>query len=207
MELSAWISIAAVCATGAASPGPSLAVVVKNTVSGGRSQGVLTGLGHGIGVGIYAFGAVVGVSAVVAGNPALGRGIEVVGGLYLLWMGIQTWRKAGQGDMSGHGSGRPGMQGFSEGFMIAFLNPKIAVFFLALLVSFLPPDASVLERTGVAALAMGIDATWYVFAALLLAGTGAAGWLGRNGVWVDRVLAALLFGVAGVLVVVGGGSS
>ena len=101
MDAASWISIAAVCLTGAAAPGPSLAVVVKNTVSGGRAQGVLTGLGHGIGVGIYAFGAVVGVSAVVASNPALGRGIEVVGGLYLLWMGIQTWRKAGQGDMSG----------------------------------------------------------------------------------------------------------
>ena len=196
MELSAWISIAAVCATGAASPGPSLAVVVKNTVSGGRAQGVLTGLGHGIGVGIYAFGAVVGVSAVVASNPALGRGIEVVGGLYLLWMGLQTLRRAGQGDMSGQGSGRPGMQGFSEGFMIAFLNPKIAVFFLALLGSFLPVEAGAAERAGVAGLAMCIDGFWYMFAALMLAGTGAAAWMRRNGVWVDRVLAALLVGVA-----------
>ncbi len=196
MELSAWISIAAVCATGAASPGPSLAVVVKNTVSGGRAQGVLTGLGHGIGVGIYAFGAVVGVSAVVASNPALERAIEVVGGLYLLWMGVQTWRKAGKGDMSGQGHGRPGMQGFSEGFMIAFLNPKIAVFFLALLGSFLPVEAGAMERAGVAGLAMCIDGFWYMFAALMLAGTGAAAWMRRNGVWVDRVLAVLLLGVA-----------
>ena len=196
MELSSWISIAAVCATGAASPGPSLAVVVKNTVAGGRTQGVLTGLGHGIGVGIYAFGAVVGVSALVASNELLGRGIETAGALYLWWMGAQTLRHAGRGDLSGEGHGRPGMQGFSEGFMIAFLNPKIAVFFLALLGSFLPVDAGAEERAGVAGMAMCIDALWYMFAAVMLAGSGAAAWMRRNGIWVDRALAALLFGVA-----------
>jgi len=201
MELSSWISIAAVCATGAASPGPSLAVVVKNTVSGGRTQGVLTGLGHGIGVGMYAFGAVVGVSALVASKPALGRGIEVVGALYLLWMGIQTLRHAGQGEIDGAGSGRPGMKGFSEGFMVAFLNPKIAVFFLALLGSFLPVEAGAFERAGVAALAMCIDASWYMFAAVMLAGSGAAAWMRRNGVWVDRGLAALLVAVAAWLLI------
>ncbi|MFP6564629.1 MAG: LysE family transporter, partial [Myxococcota bacterium] len=69
MEHSSWFAIAAVCAAGAVSPGPSLAVVVKNTVRGGRVEGVFTGLGHGIGVGIYAFGAVVGISVLVASTP------------------------------------------------------------------------------------------------------------------------------------------
>ena len=40
MDATAWISIASVCAAGAMSPGPSLAVVVKNTVNGGRLEGV-----------------------------------------------------------------------------------------------------------------------------------------------------------------------
>ena len=204
MELSAWLSIAAVCATGAASPGPSLAVVVKNTVAGGWVQGALTGVGHGLGVGIYAFGAVVGVSALVAANPALGRSIEVVGALYLLWMGVQVARHAGEVDLSSEGHAKPGLQGFSEGFLVAFLNPKIAVFFLALLGSFLPTDATTLERTGVAGLAMCIDAGWYVFAAVALARSGAAEWLGRNGAWVDRALALLLVGVAVGLLFFGG---
>jgi threonine/homoserine/homoserine lactone efflux protein len=176
-------------------------MVVKNTVAGGRTQGILTGLGHGIGVGIYAFGAVLGVSALVASNPALGRVIEVVGALYLLWMSIDTLRHAGQGDMSGSGQQRPGMQGFAEGFLIAFLNPKIAVFFLALLGSFLPVDAGASERAGVAGLAMCIDVSWYMFAAVMLAGSGAADWMRRNGIWFDRVLAASLLGVAAWLLV------
>lgn len=170
---------------------------MKNTVSGGRLQGVLTGLGHGIGVGIYAFGAVAGVSALVGGVPGLHRAIEVVGALYLLWMGISALRHAGE---AGAEHGVAGRTGFSEGFFVAFLNPKIAVFFLALLGSFLPVEAGLLERAGVAGLAMGIDAGWYMFAAVVLAGTGAAGWLANHGTWVDRGLGVLLIAVAGWLV-------
>lgn len=192
------MSIAAICATGAISPGPSLAVVVRNTVSGGRLQGVLTGLGHGIGVGIYAFGAVAGVSALVGGVPGLHRVIEVVGALYLLWMGAHALRHAGEVT---HEEGVAGRRGFAEGFLVAFLNPKIAVFFLALLGSFLPPEAVLVERAGVAALAMGIDACWYMLAAAALAGTGAADWLAGNGLWVDRGLGVLLIAVAIVLLV------
>ena len=43
MELGAWVALATVFALGAVSPGPSLAVVIRNTVTGGRSQGIATG--------------------------------------------------------------------------------------------------------------------------------------------------------------------
>jgi threonine/homoserine/homoserine lactone efflux protein len=198
MDTAAWISIAAVCATGAAVPGPSLAVVVKNTVSGGRMQGVWTGVGHGIGVGIYAFGAVVGVATLVDSVPGVNRGIEIVGGLYLLWMGVQVLRRVGQS--SAVHEGERGRSGFAEGFAVAFLNPKIAVFFLALLGSFLPTDATTFDRAGVAGLAMVIDAVWYVFAALLLATTGASSWLADQGMWVDRLFGLLLVGIAAFLI-------
>ncbi len=173
-------------------------MVIKNTVAGGRRQGVATGLGHGLGVGIYAFGAVAGVSAIVARSPALHRGIEVAGALYLAWLGIQALRHAGESHDVGPTEGR---HGFAEGFTIAFLNPKIAVFFLALLGSFLPTDATLLDRTGVAGMAAGIDAGWYCFAAVALAITGAANRLVQHARTMDRGLGVLLLAVAvGLLV-------
>ncbi len=198
MQLSDWLQIAAVCAAGAASPGPSLAVVVRNTVAGGRAQGVATGLGHGLGVGLYAFGAVAGVSAIVAHQPTLHLAIELGGAAYLAWLGIQALRHAGED----HGpSGSGGRTGFTEGFAVAFLNPKIAVFFLALLGPFLPADASSADRVGVATLACVIDASWYCFAALVLAATGAAARLERHGQALDRVLGVVLLAVAAGLLV------
>jgi threonine/homoserine/homoserine lactone efflux protein len=198
MELASWITIGAVCLTGAASPGPSLAVVVKNTVAGGRGQGIRTGVGHGLGVGIYAFGAVAGVAALIETVPGMDRAIELLGGLYLLWLGVSAMGSSGSG-----GDGEPqggGKSGFAEGFTIAFLNPKIAVFFLALLGSFLPAGATTLERAGVAGLALVIDTGWYVFAAVALVRTGAAGWLRAHGQWLDRVLGLLLIAIGAWLV-------
>ncbi len=166
---------------------------MRNTIAGGRAQGVATGLGHGLGVGLYAFGAVAGVSALVEASPTLHRGIEVAGALYLAWLGVQALRGGGGGHAEGDG---PDRRGFVEGFSIAFLNPKIAVFFLALLGSFLPPDATLADRAGVAGMAAGIDALWYCFAAVVLAATGAAVALERHGRALDRGLGVLLLVVA-----------
>ena len=190
MDAAAWISIASVCAAGAKSPGPSFAVVVRNTIAGGRLQGVMTGIGHGLGVGIYACGAVFGMAVVIEAYPEATLFVEKLGGLYLCWLGVQAFRFAGQGDMSAVDSGKS--RGFIDGMAISVLNPKIAIFFLALLGPFIPPDAEPLERFGVAALAMIIDGAWYVFSAVMLVTTGAIDWLAQKGLWVDRLLSVIL---------------
>jgi len=198
METAAWISIASVCAAGAMSPGPSFAVVMRNTIAGGRLQGVLTGIGHGLGVGVYACGAVFGMAVVIEAFPTATMVVEKLGGLYLLWLAVQAYRHAGQGDMSAVDSGTS--RGFIDGMAISVLNPKIAVFFLALLGPFIPPDAAAMDRLGVALLAMVIDGSWYVFAAVMLVTTGATDWLAEKGIWVDRLMAAILAGLGTWLV-------
>ena len=129
MEPWAWWTIAGLCVSGAMSPGPSLAVVVKNTVEGGRARGIATGVGHGLGVGLYAFGAVAGVSAVLQSWPRVEQALTLIGGVYLVWLGIGALRSV-RGD-SAPGPPEQVSGGFREGFLTAFLNPKIALFFLA----------------------------------------------------------------------------
>ena len=68
MDFNSLIGLSLICAAGAVSPGPSLAVVVRNTISGGKTQGVLTGIGHGIGLGSYAFIAITGLSTIILTN-------------------------------------------------------------------------------------------------------------------------------------------
>ena len=58
MDSAVLAQIGVVCVLGAMSPGPSLAVVLRTTVAGGRLRGVMTGLGHGIGFFFYALLAV-----------------------------------------------------------------------------------------------------------------------------------------------------
>lgn len=189
MDLAGWLSIAALCASGAVSPGPSLAVVVKNTVASGRSGGVVTAVGHGIGVGLYAFVAMAGLTTLTASLPAAHRVLEVGGGLFLIVLGLRALR----GGPSGEEKAAPEpARGFVEGFLVAFLNPKIAVWFLALLGSFVPVEASWGTRTGVAGLAMAIDMGWYSLVAVGLARTGGDRWLAAHERGFDVVTGGLL---------------
>ena len=70
-----------------------------------------------------------------------------------------------------------------------------------MLANVVPKEATLLERSGVASLALAIDALWYVIVAAALAGTGAVSWLRRNGRAVDSVFGLVLVGL-GVWVLV-----
>ena len=79
-----WMSL--ICAMGAMSPGPSLVVVLRNTISGGRTRGVMTAIGHGIGFSIYAFVAVMGLSSMLLGNEQIFYLLQSAGALFLIWL-------------------------------------------------------------------------------------------------------------------------
>ena len=55
MNVSDWLSLTLVCILGAASPGPSFAVILSATRTGGRAGGLAAALGHGLGIFLYAF--------------------------------------------------------------------------------------------------------------------------------------------------------
>ena len=122
MELKELIMLSFVCAMGAISPGPSLAVVIRNTISGGRFQGVMTGIGHGIGIGIYAFMAVMGLSSLLLNNEKLFMIFQIAGAIILLWIACKMILNKPSDVIDDEKQFN--RKGFIQGFMIAFLNPK-----------------------------------------------------------------------------------
>lgn len=76
MEVEAWLALATVHLLGAASPGPSLAVVLRNTLTGGARLGVITGVGHGIGFGIYALLVASGLATALSANRAIEQWLQ-----------------------------------------------------------------------------------------------------------------------------------
>src|SRR5690554_5754777 len=87
MPIALGLSLAAVCAMGAMSPGPSLALVLRHTLGGGRAPGVAAGLSHALGVGFYALLTVWGLGALIVRQPALFQVITWGGAAYLAWLG------------------------------------------------------------------------------------------------------------------------
>ena len=84
MPLSLWLSMSAICILGAMSPGPSLAVVVQNTLAGGRAQGVVAALSHGVGIIIWALLTAGGIGLLIAQQPALFDGMRYGGAILLV---------------------------------------------------------------------------------------------------------------------------
>lgn len=183
------------------SPGPSLALVLSRTLSGGRGAGARVALGHGLGVGLYAGLAVGGVAVVLETAPALFRGLQLVGAAFLVWMGVGLLRAAWRPADDGGGESAPASAGqdWRDGFLLAFLNPKIGVFFLALFAQLVDPGASAAERVGMAVMAGGIDTGWYLVVALLIGGPGLSAALARRQRWLDGGMGLLLIVLAVVV--------
>ena len=190
LDFTSILGLSFVCAMGAMSPGPSLAVVLRNTISGGRLQGIMTGVGHGIGFGIYALIAVTGLSALLLAHESLFTLLQWGGALVLLWLSYNMLTYIPSGEEKEHESS--GRQGFIEGFLISFLNPKILVFLVAIFSQFIDPNMNPLDRFFMALLAGIIDTTWYVLVAAVLAGTPLIDILRSNSVIIDRAIGLVL---------------
>ena len=198
MDIKSLIGMSFVCAMGAISPGPSLAVVLRNTISGGRTQGVMTGIGHGLGFSIYAFIAVMGLSSLLFANEDIFHLLQWSGALVLIWLGFAMITH-NQPVLSKENEGS-GYRGFLEGFLIAFLNPKILVFLVAVFSQFINPDITNTGRLIMAMMAGIIDTTWYVLVAAVLAGTSIIDKLRLNAVIIDRSIGIVLLMLAILLI-------
>ena len=143
MDFKSIFAISVICVLGAISPGPSLAVVIKNTIQGGRKKGVLTGIGHGLGLGIYAFISVLGISSLITDNKELFIMLQIMGSFFLIFLGSKMIFNRSKRELIKFDK-KETSKGFFEGFMISFFNPKILMFFTAVFSQFMADDLTLI---------------------------------------------------------------
>ena len=197
MDIQSIFILALVCASGAISPGPSLAVVIRNTMRGGQLQGVMTGVGHGLGLTIYAFLAVMGLSSLLLNNEELFIIFQIAGAIILFWIACKMILNK-PSDVTDEE--QFSKKGFIQGFMIAFLNPKMLVFPVAVFSQFISSDINSLDRFIIAIMASFIDMAWYVLVSLLLAGTSLINSFRANAVLIDRSIGSILILISLLLI-------
>ncbi|MBK64811.1 MAG: hypothetical protein CMB47_04735 [Euryarchaeota archaeon] len=166
-----WAGLTLVFILGAMSPGPSLAVVLRNSLSGGRRQGIMTGIGHGIGFGIYAFLAAAGIATALSIHDSIEMMLKFGGVTILVWLGlifIQSAKSGAKENVQKTNLSSQHRQGFIQGFFIALLNPKILAWMLALYTPFIEADVDTETLIAMGFLGMAIDGTWYVTVATVL---------------------------------------
>ena len=184
------IILAFLCASGAISPGPSLAIVIKNTMDGGKTQGILTGVGHGLGLTIYASLAVMGLSSIFVDNQRVFGFIQILGSLWVAKIGYMMIKSSSSTFPSMHW--RSKSKGFLDGFMISFLNPKILVFFVAIFSQFMKGEITNNDKAVIVAIAGMIDTIWYVLVAVTLAKSKLLVRMKANASSIDKIIGSIL---------------
>jgi RhtB (resistance to homoserine/threonine) family protein len=145
-------AFALVAALMTVSPGPDTFLVVRNTLRGGRHDGWLTVAGICSGLFVHALLSALGVSAVLAHSATAFLALKVAGAVYLAWLGVQSLRSAmrksgGAPPLSAAPWRVPAARSFREGFLTNLLNPKVIVFYLALLPQFISSGDAVLPKS------------------------------------------------------------
>src|SRR5690606_25016790 len=87
-----FMLVAGIHLLGVASPGPDLAIVLKNSLSHDKKQGVFTALGIAIGISIHLTYSIIGLAAIISRSIVLFNIIKTVGALYLIWIGYKSLR-------------------------------------------------------------------------------------------------------------------
>ena len=194
MILQDWFYLFLICLLGACSPGPSVLVILGFVFSGGRKSGISASIGHGLGVFCYAMLCAFGLGFLIETYSVFFTVIQFLGAFFLLYLALMIIKasiieKKENNDFININSKK---NRFIEGFFVAILNPKIAVFFLSLFSQFLSTEQTYITHFFMALLAGGIDTIVYCIIVILASTKGKASFLEYYGSKVSLIFGIML---------------
>ncbi|KLN57171.1 LysE family translocator [Variovorax paradoxus] len=191
------LGIAGAMIVGAMSPGPSFVMVARTAVSSSRGDGLAAALGMGVGGVVFAIAALVGLQAALLAVPALYLAVKLLGGAYLVYLGIRIWRGAREplaAVQDERPAGSPGnaQRAFLVGMGTQISNPKTAVVYASIFAAFLPREVPLALALAVPAVIFCIETGWYAIVALALSSAAPRSAYLRYKAWIDRAAGGVM---------------
>lgn len=168
-------------------PGVGTAMLVKQSVRGGRRAAFVTVAGLEAGVAFWALAAGLGLSVLLVASEVAYQALRVAGVVVLLWFGARALFGRHRETAA------PKSGGFGAGLLVNLANPKLAVFAISFLPQFVSPGAGRWALITLAVLWVVIDTLWYLVIAGLI--TTVVGWLRRHQSKIERLSGAVLIGL------------
>ena len=189
-----WVQFAAICLIGAMSPGPSMALIIRNSIKYGRLSGILFSLGHAIGIGIYASVSVLGLQFILINNLFLFNAIQFCGSVFLLILGILFLRDTAH-NLSLENE-QKNVNSFMQGFAISILNPKILIWFAAIFSQFIEISSTNFVKLVMVLIALSIDGLWYIILTIVVTGFGLKQFLEHNTNIIQKISGVILISIS-----------
>jgi threonine/homoserine/homoserine lactone efflux protein len=186
------------------SPGPSAAVIIDVSIRQGRQHGLAAAIAHGLGVGCYALMASLGLGLIITNDPLVFNGLKWLGAAFLLYLGLRALGFKLTRSANNHPESEPQLESRRSsllvsartGFFVAILNPKVALFFLALFSQFVDTGAGTGERLLMAATATGVDILWYILVASAVTTASVSDRFSAYGPILEKLFGVLIIAVA-----------
>lgn len=162
MQLLAFIGVVQLAAM---SPGPDFVLVTRHAALSGRRAGVSAALGIACGVFAWAVVAAFGVAALLAASAVAFSIVKLAGAAYLAYLGVKSLRAAIRGGSAALAQARirtvSSWVAFRQGLVTNLLNPKAAVFFVALMPQFVSGDPRLGPTMLLSVIAVAITVVWF----------------------------------------------
>ncbi|HWM05035.1 MAG TPA: LysE family translocator [Actinophytocola sp.] len=167
MSVTQLLALAGVILLAAMSPGPDFVIVTRSAMLAGRRAGMACAAGIAAGVFGWAIVTALGIAGLLAASAVAFTVVKLAGAAYLVLLGVRALLAARRGgyDTPETAGGRPppgALAAFRQGVVTNLLNPKVAVFFTALLPQFLPVSASAADHLLLAGVAAAVSLAWFV---------------------------------------------
>lgn len=168
MSLTQVVALGGVLLLGAMSPGPDFVIVTRNAALSGRRAGIACAAGIAAGVFVWSLVTALGIAGLLAASAVAFTVVKLAGAAYLVFLGVRALlaaRRGGYEPTSVAASPTGPAAAFRHGLLTNLLNPKVAVFFIALLPQFLPTEPTVLDTVVLGAVAALVSLVWFTVVA------------------------------------------
>ncbi|WP_029532380.1 LysE family translocator [Pseudomonas asplenii] len=201
-----FIALATIHFLAVVAPGPDFAVTIRQSVRFGRLVGLLTAVGIGTGISVHVLYTLLGVGALMHSAPWLLPVAKLIGGGYILYLGINLLRSKPQAattDIALQPADNASRQGllraFSTGFLTNATNPKATLFFLAIFTTVVSASTPLPIQALYGLWMCGVNALWFILVSLLFSSERVRLAFLKMGHWFERSMGVVLILFAGRL--------
>ena len=174
----------------AAAPGPDFILVSQQTLSSGNRAGLLCSLGIALGLSVHILYSSLGLAALIANSSSALWSIKLLGGCYLIYLGISGLRARAGNDQTEQlttATESSALKTIGLGFLCNALNPKAPIYFVSLFTIVLSQDTPAQHLLIYGLWMMVLQLAWFSFLTLLLSRPLVTSKFQRMGHWIDRV--------------------
>jgi RhtB (resistance to homoserine/threonine) family protein len=194
-----FLTIVVAHALAVASPGPDFALVLRQSLHHGRRAALWSSVGIGCGLSIHITYCILGLGFVLKNSAVALAVVKWLGAAYLAWLGVQALRarpRTGDIDLRGDGQAPGDRAAWATGFLVNVLNPKAALFFIALFPLAVSPHTPRLIQAGYGAWMTVTTVAWFGFVSVVFTQDTVRRAFLRHGHWIDRALGVIFIGFA-----------